>query len=46
MKAFPGGPVVKTVLPVQGLWIQSLVRRLRSHTCRDHKKKMKAGRPS
>ena len=46
LKAIPGGPDVKTVLPVQGLWVQSLVRKLRSHTCRGHKKKMKAGRPS
>ena len=25
---FPGGPVVKTALPVQGAWVQSLVREL------------------
>ena len=27
---FPAGPVVKT-LPLQGAWVQSLVRELRSH---------------
>ena len=25
---FPGGSVVKTVLPMQGIWVQSLVREL------------------
>ena len=28
---FPGAPVVKTVLPMQGVWVRSLVRELRSH---------------
>ena len=28
---FPGGPVVKTVLPLQGTQFQSLVVELRSH---------------
>lgn len=26
---FPGGSVVKTELPVQGMWVQFLVRKLR-----------------
>ena len=25
---FPGGPVAKTVLPMQGAWVQHLVREL------------------
>ena len=28
---FPGGPVVETVLPMQGAEVQSLVRELTSH---------------
>ena len=28
---WPGGPVVKTALSMQGVWVQSLVRKLRSH---------------
>ena len=28
---FPGGPVVKTALPIEGAWEQSLVWELRSH---------------
>ena len=28
---FPSGPVVKTVLPLQGAWVQSLVQELRFH---------------
>ena len=28
---FPGSPVVKTTLPTQGPWVQSLVGELRSH---------------
>ena len=28
---FPGGPVVKSVLPLQRVWVPSLVRELRSH---------------
>ena len=27
---FPGGPVVKTLLPLQGVWVRSLVGELRS----------------
>ena len=27
-----GSPVVKTLLPMQGAWVRSLVRELRSHT--------------
>ena len=25
-KHFPGGPVAKTLLPMQGTWVQSLAR--------------------
>ena len=28
---FPGSLVLKTTLSVQGMWVQSLVRELRSH---------------
>ena len=28
---FPGTPVVGTLLPLQGVWVQSLVGELRSH---------------
>ena len=28
---FPGGPVVKAELPLQGTWVQFLVSELRSH---------------
>ena len=28
---FPGGPVVKTVLPLQGVWVPPLVGELRSY---------------
>ena len=28
---FPGLPVIKNLLPMQGTWVQSLVRELRSH---------------
>ena len=38
---FPGGPVVKTVLPMQGAWVQSLVRELRSHMLHSTAKKKK-----
>ena len=31
LRDFPGGPVVKTMLPVQKMQVQSLVRELRSH---------------
>ena len=34
MEDFPGGPVAKTVLPVQGAWVKSLVREL-DPTCRN-----------
>ena len=34
-----GGPVVNTVLPLQGAWIQSLVGELRSHQLRGTGKK-------
>ena len=30
VRYFPGGPVAKTVLPVQRVWVQSLVRELDS----------------
>ena len=37
---FPGGPVVKTpALPLQGVWVQSLVGELRSCMPRGQKKK-------
>ena len=39
MRDFPGSQVVKTVLPVQGIWVQSLVRELRSHMPRSKAKK-------
>ena len=38
---FPGGPVVKTAFPLQGAWVQSLVRELRSHMLIHCKKKKK-----
>ena len=40
---FPGGPVVKTALPTQRAWVQSLVGELRSHKphCAAQKKKKK-----
>ena len=28
---FPGCPVVKSAFPLQRMWVQSLVRELRSH---------------
>ena len=31
MRDFPGGPAADSTLPVQGVWVQSLVRELRSH---------------
>jgi len=37
IRHFPGGPVVKTALPVQGIQIQSLVRRVGSHMSLDQK---------
>ena len=33
---FPGGPVAKTLLPMQGAWIQSLIRELDS-ACHNEK---------
>ena len=36
-----GGPVVKTVLPMQGTQVPSLVRELRSHMLPDTAKKKK-----
>ena len=36
---FPGGPVVKTLLPLQGTWVRSLVGEQRSHKTRDSDKK-------
>ena len=38
---FPGGPVVKTLLPEQGAWVQSLVRELSSCMLCSKKKKAK-----
>ena len=37
---FPGGPVVKTVLPLQGAWVLFLVREV-LHACRYGLKKKK-----
>ena len=34
---FPGGPVFKTLLPTQGVWVRSLARELRSHMARKKK---------
>ena len=31
IKGFPGSSMVKAPLPVQGMWAQYLVRKLRSH---------------
>ena len=36
---FPGGPMVKTALPMQGPRVQSLVRELRSHMPHGQRKK-------
>ena len=30
IRDFPGGPVVESLLPLQGTWVQSLVREIRS----------------
>ena len=42
---FPSNPVVKTVLPLQGTWVQSLVGELRSYmlysTAKRFKKRLK-----
>ena len=40
-RAFPKGPVVKTVLPLQGAQVRSLVGELRSHILRGTKIKNK-----
>jgi len=42
IKGLLGSPVVKTVLPMQGMQVQSLVRTLRSHMPFDHKKNWRA----
>ena len=31
LRGVPGGPMVKTLLPMQRAWVQSLVGELRSH---------------
>ena len=31
VRDFPGGPVADSLLPIQGAWVQSLVRELDSH---------------
>ena len=41
-KDFSGGSGVKTLHPVQGAWVQSLVRELRSHTLHGTAKNKKA----
>ena len=38
---FPGGPVVKTAFPMQGVQVWSLVRKLRSHMPHSMAKKKK-----
>ena len=35
---FPGSPVVKICIPVQGTWVQSLVRELRFHVANKQKR--------
>ena len=39
LRDFPGGPVVKAVLPMKGLQVRSLVGKLRSHMLCSQKKK-------
>ena len=39
MRDSSGDPVVKTLLPKLGAWVQSLVRKLRSHMPHAAKKK-------
>ena len=39
---FPGGPVVRLCLPMQGLWVRSLVEELRSHMPHNKNTKHKA----
>ena len=41
---FHGSPVVRTSLPVQGVWVQSLIRKLRSHMPQGQKTKTKQKR--
>lgn len=41
MQDFPGDPLVKTVLPMQGVWIWSLTGKLRSHMLCSVAKKLK-----
>ena len=38
MQDFPGGPVVKNLLPMQGVRVRSLVAKLRSHKLHGQKK--------
>ena len=42
---FPGGPVFKTVLPLKGMQVRSLVGELRSHRPLGVAKKSRAGHP-
>ena len=37
----PGGPMVKTVFPMEGVRVQTLVKELRSHMSRSTAKKFK-----
>lgn len=41
-RGFPGDPVVKAGLPMQGAWIQSLVRELRPYVPHGTAKKKNA----
>lgn len=41
---FPVSPAIKTVLPVQGAWVRSLLRELRSHMPQDKAKRLKKKR--
>ena len=41
---FPSNPVVKTVLPLQGMWVQSLVGELRSYMLCSTAKRLKKKR--
>ena len=43
--AFPGSPVVKTAVPMQGMWVQSPVRELSSSVPRGMVKKKKKLKP-
>ena len=44
LEDFPGGPVVKTMLPMQGVQFRSLVGELRSHLLYGAAKKEKKKR--